>query len=163
MVSLAERGTRVVIVTTKAERFVRALLAAQNPGLAAIEVIGREPGAPVPKPVTLRRLADNRQFAIVRSSFEGVGFLPTPFVWTGPLSSTPSRTGGPTAIRARHHRVPATPQPLDSERGDPAMSVPDRVRAVIEPIVAAKDLDLFDLEQAGPVLRVTVDKAGGST
>ena len=58
MVSLAERGTRVVIVTTKAERFVRALLAAQNPGLAAIEVIGREPGAPVPKSVTLRRLAD---------------------------------------------------------------------------------------------------------
>ena len=52
------RGPRVVIVTTKAERFVRALLAAQNPGLATIEVIGREPGAPVPKPVTLRRLAD---------------------------------------------------------------------------------------------------------
>ncbi len=49
----------MVIVTTKAERFVRALLAAQNPGLAAIEVIGREPGAPVPKPVMLRRLADN--------------------------------------------------------------------------------------------------------
>ena len=41
------------------------------------------------------------------------------------------------------------------------MSVPERVRAVIEPIVAAQDLDLFDLEQAGPVLRVTVDKAGG--
>ena len=41
------------------------------------------------------------------------------------------------------------------------MSVPERVRAVIEPIVAANDLDLFDLEQAGPVLRVTVDKAGG--
>lgn len=41
------------------------------------------------------------------------------------------------------------------------MSVPERVRAVIEPIVAAQDLELFDLEQAGPVLRVTVDKAGG--
>ena len=37
---------------------MRALLAAQNPRLAAIEVIGREPGAPVPKPVTLRRLGD---------------------------------------------------------------------------------------------------------
>ena len=58
MVSLAASETRVVIVTTKAERFVRALLAAQNPRLSAIEVVGREPGAPVPKPVTLRRLAD---------------------------------------------------------------------------------------------------------
>ena len=58
LVALAAGGPRVVIVTTKAERFVRALLAAQNPQLAAIEVIGREPGAPVPKPVTLRRLGD---------------------------------------------------------------------------------------------------------
>lgn len=41
------------------------------------------------------------------------------------------------------------------------MSVPERVRAVIEPVVAAQDLELFDLEQAGPVLRVTVDRAGG--
>jgi ribosome maturation factor RimP len=41
------------------------------------------------------------------------------------------------------------------------MSVPERVRAVIEPVVAAQDLDLFDLEQAGPVLRVTVERAGG--
>ena len=58
MASLADAGPRVVIVTTKAERFVRALLAAQNPRLTTIQVIGREPGAPVPKPVTLRRLAD---------------------------------------------------------------------------------------------------------
>src|SRR4029453_10120297 len=56
--SLAAGETRVVIVTTKAERFVRALLAAQNPRLSAIEVVGREPGAPVPNPVTLRGLAD---------------------------------------------------------------------------------------------------------
>lgn len=41
------------------------------------------------------------------------------------------------------------------------MSVPERVRALVEPIVAAQDLELFDLEQAGPVLRVTVDKSGG--
>jgi ribosome maturation factor RimP len=41
------------------------------------------------------------------------------------------------------------------------MSVPERVRAVVEPVVAAQDLELFDLEQAGPVLRVTVDRAGG--
>jgi len=42
------------------------------------------------------------------------------------------------------------------------MSVPERVRAIIEPLVAAQDLELFDLEQAGSVLRVTVDKAGGA-
>jgi ribosome maturation factor RimP len=41
------------------------------------------------------------------------------------------------------------------------MSVPERVRAVVEPVVAAQGLELFDLEQAGPVLRVTVDQAGG--
>ena len=41
------------------------------------------------------------------------------------------------------------------------MSVPERVRGVIEPVVAAEDLELFDLEQAGPVLRVTVERAGG--
>ena len=29
------------------------------------------------------------------------------------------------------------------------MSVPDRVRALVEPIVAGLDLELFDLEQAG--------------
>src|SRR5262245_66270563 len=58
LAELTGGGTRVVIVTTKAERFVRALMAAQNPKLAAIEVIGREPGAPVPKPVILRRLGD---------------------------------------------------------------------------------------------------------
>jgi hypothetical protein len=58
LVSLAERGTRVVIVTTKAERFVRALLAAQNPRLAAIASDRSRAGRPVPKPVTLRRLAD---------------------------------------------------------------------------------------------------------
>jgi len=41
------------------------------------------------------------------------------------------------------------------------MSVSERVRAVVEPVVAAEDVELFDLEQAGPVLRVTVDRPGG--
>jgi ribosome maturation factor RimP len=41
------------------------------------------------------------------------------------------------------------------------VSVSERVRAVIEPVVASHDVELFDLEQAGPVLRVTVDRAGG--
>lgn len=48
--------TRVVIVTTKAERFVQALLAAQRPALAGVPVIGRDPARVVPKPETLRRL-----------------------------------------------------------------------------------------------------------
>jgi ribosome maturation factor RimP len=41
------------------------------------------------------------------------------------------------------------------------MSVPEKVRAVVEPIVAAQDLELFDLEQVGGVLRVTIDRPGG--
>lgn len=41
------------------------------------------------------------------------------------------------------------------------MSVPQRVRDLVEPIVADLDLELFDLEQAGGVLRVTLDKPGG--
>jgi ribosome maturation factor RimP len=41
------------------------------------------------------------------------------------------------------------------------MSVPERVRDVVAPVVAAQDLELFDLEQAGPVLRVTIDRPGG--
>jgi len=50
--------TEVVIVTTKAERFARALLTSADPRLAPVTVIGREPGKPVPKPDILRRLAD---------------------------------------------------------------------------------------------------------
>jgi ribosome maturation factor RimP len=41
------------------------------------------------------------------------------------------------------------------------MSVSQRVRDVVEPVVAAEGVDLFDLEQAGPVLRVTIDREGG--
>ena len=41
------------------------------------------------------------------------------------------------------------------------MSVSPRVRAVVEPVVAAQDLELFDLEQVGGVLRITVDQPGG--
>jgi phosphoglycolate phosphatase-like HAD superfamily hydrolase len=50
--------TDVVIVTTKAERFARALLTSADPRLTQVTVIGREPGKPVPKPDILRRLAD---------------------------------------------------------------------------------------------------------
>jgi len=58
MAALLGGPTEVVIVTTKAERFARALLASADPRLAPVTVIGREPGKPVPKPDILRRLAD---------------------------------------------------------------------------------------------------------
>ncbi|HEV8584127.1 MAG TPA: HAD family hydrolase [Methylomirabilota bacterium] len=50
-------STPVAIVTTKAERFARTLLAAQDARLAALPVVGREPGRTVPKPETLLRLS----------------------------------------------------------------------------------------------------------
>jgi phosphoglycolate phosphatase-like HAD superfamily hydrolase len=59
LVALLGGPTRVVIVTTKTERFAHALLAGADPRLSALTVIGREPGQPVPKPLILRRLADN--------------------------------------------------------------------------------------------------------
>ncbi len=41
------------------------------------------------------------------------------------------------------------------------MSVSERVKGVVEPVVASEGVELFDLEQAGPVLRVTIDRPGG--
>jgi phosphoglycolate phosphatase-like HAD superfamily hydrolase len=52
-----DAGVRVAVVTTKAERFARALLAAQHPRLATLPVVGREPDRTIPKPETLARLA----------------------------------------------------------------------------------------------------------
>jgi phosphoglycolate phosphatase-like HAD superfamily hydrolase len=60
LVALLEGPTEVVIVTTKTERFARALLTGADPRLSALRVIGRDPGRPVPKPDILRRLADAR-------------------------------------------------------------------------------------------------------
>jgi ribosome maturation factor RimP len=40
-------------------------------------------------------------------------------------------------------------------------STVERVRAVVEPVVAAADLDLYDVELAGAILRVLVDRSGG--
>lgn len=59
LLALLDGPTHAVIVTTKAERFVRSLLAGQDQRLSAVSVIGREPGKPVPKPDILRRLADS--------------------------------------------------------------------------------------------------------
>ena len=41
------------------------------------------------------------------------------------------------------------------------MSVADRVRELVLPVLAERQLDLYDIEQAGPVLRVVVDTTGG--
>src|SRR5215217_524689 len=41
------------------------------------------------------------------------------------------------------------------------MSTVERVRAVVEPVVAAADLGLYDVELAGGTLRVLVDREGG--
>lgn len=57
LVDVTAAGTPAAIVTTKAERFARALLAAQDGRLAALPVVGREPGRTVPKPESLTRLA----------------------------------------------------------------------------------------------------------
>jgi phosphoglycolate phosphatase-like HAD superfamily hydrolase len=57
MTGALDDGIPVVVVTTKAERFARALLAAQDRRLGAVPIIGREPDGTVPKPESLRRLA----------------------------------------------------------------------------------------------------------
>jgi ribosome maturation factor RimP len=42
------------------------------------------------------------------------------------------------------------------------MSVADRVRDIVVPLVAEADLDLYDLELEGGVLKVLVDAPGGA-
>jgi ribosome maturation factor RimP len=41
------------------------------------------------------------------------------------------------------------------------MSTIDRVREIVVPLLEARGLDLYDVEQHGPVLRITIDRAGG--
>jgi phosphoglycolate phosphatase-like HAD superfamily hydrolase len=59
LVALLDGPTRVVVVTTKTERFARALLTGADARLAKLSVIGREPGRSEPKPSILHRLADS--------------------------------------------------------------------------------------------------------
>ena len=54
-----DEGVHVVIVTTKAERFARALLVAHSARLAALTVVGREPARVIPKVGTLASLAQD--------------------------------------------------------------------------------------------------------
>jgi ribosome maturation factor RimP len=41
------------------------------------------------------------------------------------------------------------------------MTVAERVRDLVQPLLADRDLDLYDVELAGPVLRVVVDRPEG--
>jgi ribosome maturation factor RimP len=41
------------------------------------------------------------------------------------------------------------------------MSAADRVRAIVEPLLSSRDVELYDVEQSGSTLRITVDAAGG--
>jgi ribosome maturation factor RimP len=41
------------------------------------------------------------------------------------------------------------------------MSVAERVRDLVLPLLADRELDLYDVEVSGPVLKVVVDRAGG--
>lgn len=41
------------------------------------------------------------------------------------------------------------------------MTVADRVRELVLPLLADRELDLYDVEMAGPVLKVVVDRPGG--
>src|SRR5687768_15563481 len=41
------------------------------------------------------------------------------------------------------------------------MGIAERVRDIVEPLLAARDLELYDLEHAGGKLNVVVDRPGG--
>jgi ribosome maturation factor RimP len=41
------------------------------------------------------------------------------------------------------------------------MSVADRVRDIVVPVLSSHDVDLYDVDVQGPLVRVTVDRAGG--
>jgi len=41
------------------------------------------------------------------------------------------------------------------------MTVADRVRDVVLPLLSERDLDLYDIEVAGPVLKVVIDRPAG--
>lgn len=56
-----DAGVTVAVVTTKAERFARALLSAQHEHLGALPMIGREPDRTVPKAESLARLASDHR------------------------------------------------------------------------------------------------------
>jgi phosphoglycolate phosphatase-like HAD superfamily hydrolase len=82
-----DAGVSVAVVTTKAERFARALLAAEHPRLAAVPIIGREPDRTVPKPESLMRLATAHD---LRPGASGLWFVEDLLETLGSVRRTPA-------------------------------------------------------------------------
>ena len=80
----------VTVVTTKAERFARALLAAQDARLAALPIVGREPGRTVPKPESLIRLAAAHA---LQHAAEGLWFVEDLLETLDAVHGTPALAG----------------------------------------------------------------------
>ncbi len=57
----------------------------------------------------------------------------------------------------------ATTQDRGAGNGSVATPVLSRVRALVEPLVVDLGLELYDLEQRGGTLRVTIDTPPGSS
>jgi len=72
LVEVVETGTPVAVVTTKAERFARALLTAQDGRLGTLPIVGREPGRTVAKSESLTRLAAAHR---LQAGAEGLWFV----------------------------------------------------------------------------------------
>src|SRR5689334_11996243 len=104
LVAWLEGPTQVVIVTTKTERFARAPLNGADPGLAAITVIGREPGQPVPKPTILRRLAGGKALS---GEAAGVWFVEDMLETLEATAARPDLTGARLFLAAWGYNTPA--------------------------------------------------------
>ena len=80
-------GTPVAVITTKAERFARALLASQDARLGALPIVGREPGRVIPKPESLARLAAAHR---LQAGAEGLWFVEDLLETLDAVHATPS-------------------------------------------------------------------------
>src|SRR5688572_30457105 len=90
VVRALDEGVQLAIVTTKAERFARALLTAQHPRLAAVSIIGREPERTVPKPESLLRLGREHGLA---ADGAGLWFVEDMLETLELVRATPGLTG----------------------------------------------------------------------
>ena len=87
LVAIVATGLPVSVVTTKAERFARALLAAQDTRLGGLPIVGREPGRTIPKPESLTRLAIAHG---LQSAAEGLWFVEDLLETLDAVHSTPA-------------------------------------------------------------------------
>jgi phosphoglycolate phosphatase-like HAD superfamily hydrolase len=83
-------GTPIAIVTTKAERFARALLAAQDARVAALPIVGREPSRTISKPHSLTRLAAAHS---LQGAAEGLWFVEDLLETLDAVHATPALAG----------------------------------------------------------------------